>query len=121
MLKPVVAAYLQELDRTLNKKGLKGELLVVASDGGVQPVDEIIKRPVYMLFSGPSTGPEAARLFAREEGAEDALLIDMGGTSFDVNGNCRSSHPTRDGRINDFPTGLDRRDTNFRKRQYCPR
>ena len=107
MLKPVVAAYLQELDRTLNQKGLKGELLVVASDGGVQPVDEIIKRPVYMLFSGPSTGPEAARLFAREEGAEDALLIDMGGTSFDVSTVIAGQvTTTRDGRINDFPTGL---------------
>ena len=107
MLKPVVAAYLQELDRVLNLKGLKGELLVVASDGGVQPVDEIIKRPVYMLFSGPSTGPEAARLFAREEGAKDALLIDMGGTSFDVSTVIGDQvTTTRDGRINNFPTGL---------------
>ncbi|MEC9248431.1 MAG: hydantoinase/oxoprolinase family protein [Pseudomonadota bacterium] len=107
MLKPVVAAYLQELDRVLNLTGLKGELLVVASDGGVQPVDEIIKRPVYMLFSGPSTGPEAARLFAREEGAKDALLIDMGGTSFDVSTVIGDQvTTTRDGRINNFPTGL---------------
>ena len=107
MLKPVVAAYLQELETALKGKQLGGELLVVSSDGGVQPVNEIVQRPVYMLFSGPSTGPAAARQFAREEGASDALLIDMGGTSFDISTVIDGQVTvTRDGRINDFPTGV---------------
>lgn len=107
MLKPVVAAYLNELEAALKEKQLGGELLVVSSDGGVQPVSEILQRPVYMLFSGPSTGPAAARQFALEEGAEDALLIDMGGTSFDVSTVIDGQITiTRDGRINDFPTGI---------------
>ena len=107
MLKPVVAEYLNNLGVVLGRHGLSGQLLVVASDGGVQPVDEISRRPVYMLFSGPSTGPSAARRFAREEGADDCLLIDMGGTSFDVStvidGRVTT---TRDGRISGYPTGL---------------
>lgn len=107
MLKPVVAAYLNELEAALKAKRLGGELLVVSSDGGVQPVSEIVQRPVYMLFSGPSTGPAAARQFAGEEGAHDALLIDMGGTSFDVSTVIDDQITvTRDGRINDFPTGI---------------
>ncbi|MDP7345233.1 MAG: hydantoinase/oxoprolinase family protein, partial [Alphaproteobacteria bacterium] len=107
MLKPVVAAYLRDLQKVLSERGLSGQILVVASDGGVQPVEEISRRPVYMLFSGPSTGPSAALQFAREEGTEDCLLIDMGGTSFDVStvidGRVTT---TRDGRINGRPTGL---------------
>jgi N-methylhydantoinase A len=107
MLKPVVAAYLNELEAALKTKQLRGELLVVSSDGGVQPVSEIVQRPVYMLFSGPSTGPAAARQFASEEGARDALLVDMGGTSFDVSTVIDGEITiTRDGRINDYPTGI---------------
>ena len=107
MLKPMVAAYLNELEAALKEKQLGGELLVVSSDGGVQPVSEILQRPVYMLFSGPSTGPAAARQFAHEEGTRDALLIDMGGTSFDVSTVIDGQITvTRDGRINDYPTGI---------------
>ena len=95
------------MGETLREKGLDGKLLVVSSDGGVQPVEEILERPVYMLFSGPSTGPSAARQFANEEGIDDALLVDMGGTSFDVSTVIEGQVTmTRDGRINDFPTGI---------------
>jgi N-methylhydantoinase A len=107
MLKPVVAAYLEDLSGTLRAHGFTGEVLVVASDGGVQPVAEIAQRPVNMLFSGPATGPFAARHFAAEEAARNALLIDMGGTSFDVSTVVDGAITiTRDGRIDDRPTGV---------------
>ncbi|MBX9606319.1 MAG: hydantoinase/oxoprolinase family protein [Gammaproteobacteria bacterium] len=107
MLKPVVARYLEDLERTLRDAGLAGQLLIVTSDGGVQPVAEIAARPVYMLFSGPATGPTAAKLTAAAEGREDCLLIDMGGTSFDVSTVIGGEVAvTRDGRITDHPTGV---------------
>lgn len=107
MLKPVVSGYLRELDARLRSDGLAGNLLIVTSDGGVQPVDEVSERPVYMLFSGPATGPNAARLFASREQSRDCLLIDMGGTSFDVSTVIDGAiATTRDGRINDHPTGV---------------
>lgn len=107
MLKPVVADYLSGLEHRLRDNGLTGQLLVVTSDGGVQPVADVMQRPVYMLFSGPSTGPAAARAFAAKESANDCLLIDMGGTSFDVSTVIEGTIPvTNDGRINDYPTGI---------------
>ena len=107
MLQPGVSAYLNQLRAVLEEHGLSGELLVVASDGGVQPIDEIAKRPVYMLFSGPSTGPSAALEIASAERRDDCLLVDMGGTSFDVSTVLESKVSfTRDGRINNYPTGL---------------
>ena len=107
MLKPVVVEYLGRLRSVLESRGLGGELLIVASDGGVQPIEEIAQRPVYMLFSGPSTGPAAARSFAQAELSEDCLLIDMGGTSFDVSTVVEGRVTvTSDGRISSYPTGL---------------
>jgi N-methylhydantoinase A len=107
MLKPIVEVYLSELEAALKEKKLSGKLLVVSSDGGVQPVAEILQRPIYMLFSGPSTGPAIAKQFVREEDTTDALLIDMGGTSFDVSTVIDGEVTmTRDGRINDYPTGV---------------
>lgn len=107
MLKPGIAHYLEALERRLRSHGLSGELLIVTSDGGVQPVADVSARPVYMLFSGPATGPAAARLFAAREAADDCLLIDMGGTSFDVSTVIEGQIAvTRDGRINDHPTGV---------------
>ena len=107
MLKPVVSRYLGQLESRLREYGLTGGLLVVTSDGGVQPIEEVSARPVYMLFSGPATGPGAALQFAAAEGAADCLLIDMGGTSFDVSTVVDGRIAmTRDGRIDDHPTGV---------------
>ncbi|MBI4696063.1 MAG: hydantoinase/oxoprolinase family protein [Gammaproteobacteria bacterium] len=107
MLKPGVARYLQDLEGELRAHGLRGEVLVVASDGGVQPIAEVAERPVYMLFSGPATGPSAARHFAAKEGHESCLLIDMGGTSFDVSTVIDGQiGMTVDGRIDNHPTGV---------------
>ena len=107
MLQPGVSDYLNQMSDVLKEKGLAGELLVVASDGGVQPISEIAKRPVYMLFSGPSTGPSAALEVASSEHQNDCLLVDMGGTSFDVSTVLDGKVSfTRDGRINSYPTGL---------------
>ena len=107
MLIPIVAEYLGELRQALASNGLAGELLVVGSDGGVQPVDVIAERPVTMLFSGPSTGPSAARRAAADTGGGDCLLIDMGGTSFDISTVIdQRVTVTRDGRIDGHPTGL---------------
>ncbi|MGE0487289.1 MAG: hydantoinase/oxoprolinase family protein [Gammaproteobacteria bacterium] len=107
MLKPVVADYLTGLDADLRTHDFAGELLIVTSDGGLQPVSEVSERPVYMLFSGPATGPGAAAHFAASEAGQDCLLIDMGGTSFDVSTVIGGRIAvTRDGRINDYPTGV---------------
>ena len=107
MLQPIVSEYLRKLQKTLVENGFKGELLIVISDGGVAPVAEAAKRPVFLLFSGPSTGPLAGSYFAGQEKRQDCLIIDMGGTSFDVStvlgGRITT---TRDGRILDYPTGV---------------
>lgn len=107
MLGPVVTNYLRNLESVLAENGFRGELLVVTSDGGVAPVKEASRRPVFMLFSGPATGPSAGAWYAGHESARDCLVIDMGGTSFDVSTVIEGRiTTTKDGRILDHPTGV---------------
>jgi N-methylhydantoinase A len=107
MLQPVVARYLGNLERRLAESGYEGAFLVVSSDGGVLPVEEVARRPVLLLFSGPATGPSAGLYFANAERERSCLVIDMGGTSFDVSTvvDGRITR-TKDGRILDHPTGV---------------
>ena len=49
--------------------------------GGMMPPDEIAERPIYSVMSGPTLAPVAAR---RLTDAPDLVVVDMGGTSFDV-------------------------------------
>jgi len=107
MLQPIVTSYLNRLQTVLANNGFKGELLIVVSSGGVVPVEEVAKKPVFMLFSGPAMGPFAGLFYAKQDQQRSCITIDMGGTSFDVStvidGHITS---TSEGRILDYPTGV---------------
>jgi N-methylhydantoinase A len=107
MVQPVVSDYLDRLQQGLSDQGFKGDALIVDSSGGLAPAREIMHKPVFMLFSGPSMGPVAGRYFSRQQAEKNCIVIDMGGTSFDVSNviDGRIS-TTRNGRILDYPTGV---------------
>src|SRR5262249_24359977 len=54
------------------------------SSGGVATIDEAAAHPAFALLSGPAAGAVGAALAAREAGVQDAVSLDMGGTSTDV-------------------------------------
>ena len=80
-LRPVVSAYVHALDRGLRKSGYGNELMIANCLGGMMPPEEIAERPIYSVMSGPTLAPVAARRLAD---APDLVVVDMGGTSFDV-------------------------------------
>ena len=80
-LRPVVSAYVQALDGGLREGGYRNELMIANCLGGMMPPDEIAARPIYSVMSGPTLAPVAARKLAD---APDLVVVDMGGTSFDV-------------------------------------
>jgi len=81
---PIVLAYLRTLEEALRAGGLRSDLKVMQSNGGVMTVDRARERAVQTLFSGPVGGTMAGVAVANDLGLDRLLCVDMGGTSFDV-------------------------------------
>lgn len=94
---PRVARYVGELTGRLEGRGFDGTLHFLQSHGGVAHADEVLRVPVRTLMSGPAAGPAVAGFFAGQAGVENAICVDMGGTSFDASvvtgGTVRQSRP----------------------------
>ena len=85
-LKPLMQKHLRDLRTDLQEAGFGGELLISASSGGVVHVADVIEKPVLLVKSGPSMAPLAGIAVAKDEapGTDDILVVDTGGTTFDV-------------------------------------
>jgi N-methylhydantoinase A len=82
-LGPVLSRYLGSLVERCAEAGL-AEPLVMRSSGGVATVAEGAAHPAWVLISGPAAGAVGAARVARAAGIENAISLDMGGTSTDV-------------------------------------
>ncbi|MGI8429692.1 MAG: hydantoinase/oxoprolinase family protein [Solirubrobacteraceae bacterium] len=84
-LKPLMARHFAGVRERLHAAGLSGELLVVTSTGGVTTIEDIERRPILAVNSGPAIAPVAGAVTAASENLPgDAIVCDMGGTSFDA-------------------------------------
>jgi N-methylhydantoinase A len=87
-LKPLMRSHLTDLEGRLRALGFRGDpLMVTHVSGGVMKVDQMCERPIQTVDSGPSLAPVAGVVFAEAESeatAPDVLVVDTGGTSFDV-------------------------------------
>jgi N-methylhydantoinase A len=84
-LKPLMQHHLPEIAQGLRDDGFGGELLAASSAGGVVPMGDLVRSPLWSVRSGPSLAPVAARTVAGSEtGSGDVIVCDTGGTSFDV-------------------------------------
>jgi N-methylhydantoinase A len=80
-LHPIVASYTTRLVTALRDAGYEKDPLIANCVGGMMPPDEIIRRPIYSVMSGPTLAPIAAMKLTE---APDIIVVDMGGTTFDV-------------------------------------
>jgi N-methylhydantoinase A len=78
---PIVSAYTEKLADVLKRNGFRNELLIANCVGGMMPPEEIIRRPIYSVMSGPTLAPIAGMHLTT---AENVIVVDMGGTTFDV-------------------------------------
>ena len=84
-LKPIMSAYLEDIDRDLQAAGFGGKLLVASVSGGLLEPERMAAAPIHSINSGPALAPVAGRHYAAgTEGSDTAIVIDAGGTSFDV-------------------------------------
>ena len=81
---PILKKYITSLVDKLETNKFSGNLLIMQSNGGVTNAEIVKKLPATTLLSGPAAGPVAAGTFAKASGYENALVVDMGGTSFEA-------------------------------------
>lgn len=94
---PIIANYLNKLERELRAVGFRGALFMMQANALVQTVEHCTQRAVYLLDSGPAAAPAGSLFLGKQHKRSNLLSVDMGGTSFDI---CL----VRDGAI---PTTLD--------------
>ena len=80
-INPIVKRYIEKLRLALDETNFGGELLLANCVGGMMPVAEMIRKPIYSVMSGPTLAPMAALALSDEP---DIIVGDMGGTTFDV-------------------------------------
>ena len=78
---PVMARYLDDLERKLHEIGVPGNLYIMLSSGGIATPETAKRVPVRLVESGPAAGALAAARAARGAGEERLLSFDMGGTT----------------------------------------
>ena len=84
-IKPLMQQHLRELQSDLQSAGFRGEILVSTTMGGCLDIEGVAERPIHTVRSGPAMAPVAARDYAgREARAGTVLVVDTGGTTFDV-------------------------------------
>ncbi len=82
---PVLEKYLGSLETKLGQAGVKTkQLYIIQNNGGVTTFSTGFKKAVTTLLSGPAAGAIAARRLAVLSGNNNAIGLDMGGTSCDI-------------------------------------
>ncbi len=81
---PKVRRYITELQGKLTDQGLRGELHVMTSSGGVATPQMIAEKPASTLLSGLVAGVRGGAWVGSHIGADRLITLDIGGTSADI-------------------------------------
>ncbi len=83
-VKPLLRRFMSALVDRLKEANFKGALLFITCSGGVATPEVCLDNPALLIGSGPAAGPLSGRFLAELNGFDNAVICDMGGTSFDV-------------------------------------
>jgi len=77
----IFKSYIDSLVKGLKKIGIKNDLFLMLSDGGIVHQKTAVEYPIRLVQSGPAGGAQAATLYGRSTNSNDVLCFDMGGTT----------------------------------------
>jgi len=80
-LQPLMGRYVANLERELQRAGFRCPMLLMTSGGGITSAETAIRFPVRLVESGPAGGAIFAACIARQNGLDEVISFDMGGTT----------------------------------------
>ncbi|MDO5423282.1 MAG: hydantoinase/oxoprolinase family protein [Eubacteriales bacterium] len=78
---PLIDEFLQAVKHVMRARGLEIPITIVRSDGSMMAEELARECPVETLLSGPAASAVGGSVLARED---DAIIVDMGGTTTDI-------------------------------------
>jgi len=103
-LMPKIYKYINTLEKEKEVLGIKEQLHIMQSNGGLMSAYFAANRSIHTVFSGPAGGVLGGKNISRLLGEKNLITLDMGGTSTDIAliENCEIKFTT-EGTINTFP------------------
>lgn len=80
-VQPLMASYLERLAGELKRRAFSCPLYLMTSGGGLTTLETARRFPVRLVESGPAGGAILSAGLARENGLDEVLSFDMGGTT----------------------------------------
>ncbi|MBI0578811.1 hydantoinase/oxoprolinase family protein [Neobacillus cucumis] len=84
VLGPIVSKYISTLEGEMKQKGYEEDILVLHSGGGVMTSSTVPRYAARLASSGIAAGAIASKHIAKLCGYNNAIGLDMGGTSTDI-------------------------------------